>query len=226
MPPLPSVPNVIRARVFFTLNGKPTQGVRLFFRYSGTHPTTTALNTLAHDLYTAFVTATIAAVLGNDNKLTGVVLEDLNSTTGAVGSYFHTTNGTAGAEYLPPEVAFLVSNEIARRYRGGHSRTYWPFGTAANLSAPNSWAATFVTLVHTKVQAVYTTFIGKVAGGCTITAHVNVSYYSGFTSVQSPTTHRWRNIPTVRGAPLVDTITAVVARVEPASFRRRRLASP
>jgi hypothetical protein len=50
---------------------------------------------------------------------------------------------------------------------------------------------------------------------------VNVSYYNGFTVVTNPTTGRARNVPTLRGTPVVDTVTGIVARVQVGSQRRR-----
>jgi len=53
--------------------------------------------------------------------------------------------------------------------------------------------------------------------------HVNVSYYAGNTPVQNPITHRWRNVPNPRGAPVVDPIIGYTPENGIGSQRRRNV---
>lgn len=222
MPPLPDVSHVLRARLFFTLNGKPEQGVRQFYRWTGTTPTPTALATLAHKLYTAFVGETIAGAMYTSNKFVGVQLEDLTSTTGATGSFAGTTDGTLTGEPVPVDACFVSSFEIPRRYRGGHPRSYWPFGYAGNLTSEQEWSTAAVAAWQTLVTDAIAAFVGQSSGGCTIGAHCVPSYYKGFTVVVSPTTGRARNIPKLRTTPIVTDVTDIIGRHYVGSFRRRR----
>jgi hypothetical protein len=63
--------------------------------------------------------------------------------------------------------------------------------------------------------------IGLTQGTTTITDHVAVSYYQGFTSVQSPTTRRWKNVPNLRSVPIVNVISSYSAALKIGSQRRR-----
>jgi len=219
---LPDVANVLRCRILFTIAEKPTQGVRLFMRWAGTSPSAAALVALAEDLYNALVGATIATVMGTSTKLTEVILEDLTSATGNTGSYAHTTTGTRAGDALPADAAFVSSYEITRRYRGGHARSYWPFGTADDLTTRQTFKSASVTSFETVVADAIAAFTGHASGGCTIGVQVNVSYYEGFTVVTSPTTGRARNVPKLRDTPVVGTVLSITGRSYVGSFRRRR----
>lgn len=222
MTPLPPAANVIRARVLFTIAGKETQGVRMFFKWSGADPTATALNTLAQTLYNLFVSEGVPALMAKTTYLQEIVLEDLTSTTGAVGTYASNYEGSRTGTPLPADAAAVTSYEIRRRYRGGHPRSYWPFGVASDLTTPDQFTPALVETVQTKISAVISGFVGQTEGGCTIGDQVAVSYYEGFTAVENPLTHRYRNVPTLREAPVITNVSSLVARSYVASFRRRR----
>lgn len=222
MPKLPDVSHVLRARLFFTIAGKEEQGVRTFWRWTGTAPSATALATLAHKLYTALVTAGIAGAMHESRNFTGVQLEDLTSTTGATGSFNGTTPGTLTGGGLPNEVCFVCSYEIPRRYRGGHPRTYLPFGEEEKLTTPTMWTPAAVLAWTTLLNTAYAAFTGESSAGCTIGAQCVPSYYDGFTVVISPTTGRARNIPKLRTTPVVTDVTDLIGRDYIGSFRRRR----
>src|ERR1700748_417484 len=53
MPPLPNVPNVLKADLAWSLPGAPLINTRNFFRYSGGPPTSTDATALAADIYSA-----------------------------------------------------------------------------------------------------------------------------------------------------------------------------
>jgi hypothetical protein len=115
----------------------------------------------------------------------------------------------------------LVNYVIGRRYRGGKPRSYFPWGSSQEIFTRQSWNPTFVTNVDSGLAAYFSAVIGTTVGGTTLTEHVNVSYYSGFTVVTNPVTHRARNVPTVRAVPVVDNILSFAASSRPASQRRR-----
>jgi hypothetical protein len=74
------------------------------------------------------------------------------------------------------------------------------------------------------LAAYFAAVIGSTAGSTTITEHVNVSYYSGFTAVENPITHRWKNVSNPRSTPVVDNIQSWAIAGHVASQRRRNKA--
>lgn len=222
MTPLPPAANVLRARVLFTIAGKQTQGVRMFFKWSGTAPTATALNTLAETLYNLLVSEGLPGLMSPTTTLSGVLLEDLSSSLGAEGSHEANYEGTRSTNPLPADAAAVTSYEIPRRYRGGHPRSYWPVGTSKDLTTPDSFTAAFVEEVQAFITSVVAGFVGQSEGGTVVGNHVSVSYYEGFTAVENPLTHRYRNVPTLRATPVITDVTAIITRNYVGSFRRRR----
>jgi hypothetical protein len=89
------------------------------------------------------------------------------------------------------------------------------------VSTRQNWSTAFVGDVTAALTSAFAAIIGASAGGTTITQHVNVSYYAGFTVVTSPTSGRARNVPTLRSSPHVDTITSFAVSQRIANQRRR-----
>jgi hypothetical protein len=120
-------------------------------------------------------------------------------------------------------VAFLFNFQIARRYRGGKPRVYWPAPNADNLTDEQTWGGTIVTSMHSAIVAVVAALVGAPPGTTTVTGQVNVSYYQGNTVVIDPITGRARNVSNVRPTPQTDSVVGIVANVKPASQRKRNL---
>jgi hypothetical protein len=94
-------------------------------------------------------------------------------------------------------------------------------GVQSDLAGPQLWDAGFLSDVLDGVNGY---FDDVEAGGWTGAGtldQVNVSYYSDFDVVISPTTGRARNVPRPRGTPLVSPITTRAARARIGSQRRR-----
>jgi hypothetical protein len=120
----------------------------------------------------------------------------------------------------------LFNGTVLRRYRGGKPRSYWPFGTYSDLANPSQWSTTYITAVTTAMDAFLAHMLAITESGTSLTSQVNVSLYSGFTSVENPVTHRWRNIPTYRtGTIPVDDIVSYSINAKPGTQRRRALHS-
>jgi hypothetical protein len=223
MAPLPPVSHVLMCRTLFTIGGKEGQGTRQFFRWTGTTPTPTVLTGLADDIFTAHLLGSLPAASATTLTYTGIELTDLTSSMGAQATFSGSAAGERSGDELPADVAFVTSFGITRRYRGGHPRAYWPFGVASDLTGPQQWTdgavATFLTAVETYSAGI----VGLSTGGTTIGHHVAVSFYEGFTAVEDPITHRYRNVPTKRTPALVTTVSDIVGRTYVGSFRRRRL---
>jgi hypothetical protein len=220
MPPLPSVSKVLRLDWKFTTGTDIDVLNRIFVEYSGTAPTNTQLNTFCGVMHTAWDT-NLRGLTPSSDVLVLKTAVDLSSPTAAIGEDNTTDTGNRTGTALTAAECLVVSHEVQRRYRGGHPRTYWHWGVAADLSNTNTWSNTFTGAVAGDwASAIVAVLAGGWSGAGTLT-HVNVSYYKGFTLVTSPTTGRGRNVPTLRAAPVVDPITSYVIRPYVGSQRRR-----
>lgn len=219
MPPLPSVPNVLRADLLWSDGSDTDVRTRQFFRYSGGPPTATDAVALAADIYSP--ASAMAALWSANTDLTGVEVTDLSNPAGGQGVHAQTTAGTRVGSDLAGGTALVVGYVIQRRYRGGKPRSYFPWFTAADLTSRQTWNATDLGIVDSDLATYFAAVIGLSSGTTTITDHVNVSYYEGFTVVTNPTTGRARNVPKLRSVPVVDVIQSFAARAQPGSQRRR-----
>lgn len=153
--------------------------------------------------------------------LTGVKVTDLSSSSGGVGEHSQSTAGTGNVASLPGGTSVLVNYLINRRYRGGKPRSYFPWGSETEMATRQSWVGTFITDCTSALTTYFAAVIGLVVGGTTLTSHVNVSYYEGFTVVTNPVTGRSRNVPKLRTTPVVDDILSWSVSAKPGSQRRR-----
>lgn len=221
MPALPPVPNVIRVRAVWTIMGKANQGARWFYLYSGSAPTTAALGTFGGLLQTQY----LAHMVPNVNAgvtLTEWVLEDLSISTGAVAVVASNTPGTAVNNNISPATSVVTVYEVARRYRGGRPKTFWPPPGEDAIGTNGLFTPGFVSTFQTAQGNVIQAPVAATAGGTTITNHVNVSYYEGFTVVTEPISGRARNAPKLRSSPLVEAVVGATVQPYVGSMRRRR----
>ena len=193
---------------------------RFFEHYSGTAPVNADLATMASTVFTAWGT-NLKSLMDTGGALIEVDIIDLSSSTGAGGSSTGSTSGTRGASFIGASSCLVASYKIARRFRGGHARGYWPFGIQTDLNDRNTWKSTFTSAAKTGLDAFFTAVAAAGWGAAGTLTHISVSYYSGFTVVTNPITHRARNVPTLRGTPLRDDVQTVVANAQVGSQRRR-----
>jgi hypothetical protein len=220
MPPLPHVSKVIKVEHLFGLSENVDALSRQFWHYTGTTPSNTDILTFADNAVSGF-TANCLEDLHEDFSYFGVLATDLSSDTGAEATSSVVANGTLTGAAMPQDTALVIAYEIARRYRGGHPRGYWPFGDATFLSDPATWNPTELNqMVNDLVSLQTATALGGWSGSGTLT-QVNVSYYHGFTVITNPSTGRARNVPTPRPTPLVDNVTTYIGRPRVGSQRRR-----
>lgn len=220
MPSLPNVPNVLRVQMQGHVGIDADWITRFHLQYSGTAPTSAQLNALAGVIRAGWGT-NLKALLPASAGLDSVSIEDLSSLTAAVGIDTTGVVGTRAGSLIPGGTAVVVSYRIARRYKGGHPRGYWVAGVSADLGDAQQWAGAFLTAFQTGIDAFFAAAIGTPWTGGGTLAHCNVSYYHGFTVVTNPTTGRARNVPTLRGTPVVDLVTARVAQDNLGTQRRR-----
>jgi hypothetical protein len=211
MPALPSVPQVVKVIVHWSLSEK--DGVNIFHvGYSGAAPTDAQLNTYAQFWFDLMGSAAPAWV--EQYSLTQCEAIDLTSPTASSGSYSGNVPGTDDGEFIGANTAFLVNWTIARRYRGGHPRSYFPWGSAGDMTNPQNWDGGFVDTVQSLVSSILSSAQDTDIGSASSTGLKQVSYYG-----PNPTPPPVET--TLRAVPIVDTITAGTAVPEIASMRRR-----
>lgn len=222
MPPLPAVPNVLKHTDSYLL-GSATRSADtiMHWTYSGSAPSAANCASLAAAWQTEYA-AQLKFLMNDNNALETTTFLDLASNTGHQGQSSSPVTGTLTGAVLPASVCVVVQHQIARRYRGGKPRTYFPWGDGGKQNGVDSWAGSFITLITTNFAAAVAAFVGSVAGATTITALASVSYYQGFTVVTSPTTGRSRNVPKLRsGGPVVDAVVNNVPNTKYGTQRRR-----
>ena len=221
MPALPPVPKVVRLDHHFTISEDTAAKCRLYLAYTGAAPSNTDLGTLAAALTPAW-NANMKPMFGNTRELTTVDLTDLSSPTAA-----HITSsvlliGTRAGTNVPADIATLASQHIARRFRGGHSRVYWPAGVVSDTADGQTWQGAFLSAFAGALNAYIAALEAGVWGGGGTLSPVNVSQYQGF-SVHTGTTGRARNVSTPRVNPLIDAILSYTIQAGIATIRKRLL---
>lgn len=175
MPRVDHVPDVLKVEFLWNQDGLPAANVK-YVLYSGTPPTAAACAAIADSLGGAFWTETLWQYYAATTALEAVRVTDLNTVDGAVGSHAFAAPGTSVGVTLPAGCCALVNHTIARRYRGGHPRTYYPAPTTVAYSAPNAWASDFVTDLGS-AEAAYALEASTFSdSGCEGVYNVNVSY--------------------------------------------------
>lgn len=223
MPALPPVPNVLRVMLLWKLGLDNNALTRLHFRYSGTAPSDAVCDLLAADIYTTGASQYPAFLTGS-SSFEGVTIEDLTSPTSGTGQHLASTAGTRTGGPVGAGMAVLVNEHIHRRYRGGKPRSYYPFGTASDLTDEQDWSSSLVANVTSNTTALMADYSAFVESGTAMGPACSVSYYQGFTSVVNPISGRTRDVPKLRvGGPVIDDITAWLAKARIGSQRRRYL---
>jgi hypothetical protein len=221
MPPLPAVNKVVKVDFIHQYGADNDVMSRMFFSYATTAPSNADLATWGAAIGLAWSDNCAALAAAEIVALSQTNLVDLTSDTSASAEVATNYGGTRTGSSLTADSCAVVGYSMARRYRGGHPRGYWPFGVEGDLNSPGSWESGFVSAVSTGVNDMVTDIIAAAWAGAGAIHQVNVSYYTGFTVVISPTTGRARNLPTPRVTPLQNNIIDSVCRVRIGSQRRR-----
>jgi hypothetical protein len=221
-PPLPASP-CLRVRLDYTNTDTFLAGSRFFLSYSGASPTGGNCATLASDIATAW-SANLAALMNGDWSLTEIDVLDIASDSGASGQWTGNNPGTASGDNLPAASAVNVEYGIARRYRGGKPRMFLPGPTSAQLHDVGHYSPGFLTDVATGVSGFFAAINALSIGAVGTLAHVNLSYYKGFTNITN-SSGRERAVPTYRATALVDTINSYAPKAVIGSQKRRRTAT-
>ena len=198
-------------------------GNRLYLSYSGSAPTAANLNTLASDISAAWGTH-LAITAHPDWSLAEVDCEDIATRGGAAGSYGTPVVGTSSGTALAAQVAQNIEFDIARRYRGGKPRIFLPPPNTGVVSTVSEWQDSWVADLNTYFAAFMSEITALSIGSIGTLAHVNLSYYNGFTNVTN-SSGRTRAAPKYRDTALVDAVTGYAAKKLYGSQKRRRNAT-
>jgi len=221
-PPLPASP-CVRVRLIYTDADGALAGSRFYLSYSGSAPTAANCSTLASDIATAWNTE-MAPLVQQNYTLTEIDVLDIATLSGLSGQWVGTHQGQDTGSAIASQVAVNVEFDIARRYRGGKPRMFWPPPSSAAKVNDGNWSGSFVSEYNTAVAAFFAAVEALSVGAIGTLAHVNLSYYSGFQNFTTPS-GRERAVPKYRSSALLDTITGYSTKARMGSQRRRRAAT-
>jgi len=220
MPAPQPVANAVKVQLKWTAAGAPDIHVGFYFSYSGGPPVVNDCLLFCGDVISA--ATPLAGHWTSDVSLNSVKVTDLSSAVGAVAEQATNLVGSRTPGGIDNAMCVVAHYAIARRYRGGKPRGYWPFGDSGELASRVAWSASFVASCQTDLTAFFNGLAGKTHGSTNFGNHINVSFYEGFTnSPPDPVTNRVRAIPTPRVPPLKDVITSVTCSTRPGTQRRR-----
>lgn len=221
-PPLPDT-SIVRVRLDYTESDSFKGGSRFFLSYTGSAPTPGNCSTLAGDIESAWVTD-LAPLVNTNWALTEVDVLDITTRSGNSGQWTGSTSGTRSGTPVPAQVASGVEYGIARRYRGGKPRMYLPPGVQGDQLDGSHWSSSFVSALSTGVANFMAAIEALSVGSMGTLAHVNLSYYDGFTNHTNPS-GRSKAVPTYRPTALHDVVESYAGKAVLSSQKRRRTAT-
>jgi len=207
MPPLPVVADVVKVEISGLYHDAKWLNI-YYAHYTGGPPSAGDLVAYVSALESSVVVQYLAE-MSVDNEVTLLKAIDLASYTGATGELVISGSfGSRAGDFMPAGVAMVGSQEINRRYRGGHPRKYLPWGTAGTMASGSTtqWDSAFLADCQTKFDDVNTSLVGGPYGSTNFDYACNVSY---------------RNGGAIRVTPVVDIVTAHIVRPRISSQRRR-----
>lgn len=220
--PPPASP-CVRVRLDYVQSDDFDGGNRFFLSYTGSAPSAANCATLAGDIATAWNNR-IAPFVNTSWTLTEVDVQDIATDSGAFGDWTGTHAGTFSGTQLPSQCAVNVEFDIGRRYRGGKPRIFLPPPVTDVLVDSGHYNNTFTADVSTDVGNFFSDIAALSVGSMGTLAHVNLSYYKGFTNITN-SSGRERAVPKYRDAAVVDPVTGYATKALIGSQRRRRNAT-
>lgn len=216
---LPDVPNVVRLDFGYNVSGQ-TAGSRTFWKYTSAPPSLANLTSLNTTIRSAMST-NFGPLWNPLTKLVLVKTTDLSSRTAQWAQDTGSTVGTRTGAECSPEQCMVLNYVIANRYRGGKPRTFLPGGNQLDIQSDGyHWTSAYTTSANSAWLALASAIAGF--GSITFTTQVVVHYFHGHTP--NKVTNVWgpANIPAVvTSAPVVDTISAPLAKLKIGTQRRR-----
>ena len=222
MPPLPYVADVARVDIQWQVGADNHALTRLHAGYSGAAPNAAACNVSAQAIY-GVVHDHFLPIMYTGNTLCGVEVRDLSGEDAESGSYQALHGGSASGTPLPAEVAVLANYRIARHYRGGKPRSYFPLFTASDLDNPSSWKASSIAPALAAVEALLADLGTAEVGGVPLDGAVSLSYVQGYDTPRPRSNGHLLYPPKYRDTPKIDPITGVSINGTPSVQRSRNL---
>lgn len=226
MPALPPVADVIKCRMFWTIEGDANAASIFFLHYTSGPPSETDLNTLVGNIITSEESHLIG-LFGTGVDCVDVDARDLSAMDANYATSGTADTGTRTGGRLAPGTAAVVNYSIKQSYRGGKPRNYFPFGTSTDVDTTGLWTDAFVNAYSSGVGSFFNDLIGTI-GDLVIDKQCVVSYYGPPNKViTNPTTGRARTVSTRRdapggtGHPLVYLVTGHAGSKKIGSQRRR-----
>lgn len=222
MPTKPAVADAIKFQIFGLQDGVKPWANQFFFHWSIGGPINAAdLLTVVTAVDTAW-NANMPPVLVDEVTKETVVGTALDSSSAPVASFGSSTPGSLNVNGMGAGSAFIVSRQIARRYRGGHSRVYiCGLDPSETNDHQDEFDPSVVAGIAARWVAVENAAATALTGvGKTDREAVSISYYDGFTNVLYPS-GRYHAVPTLRVTPLIDPIVLYKGRTQIGSQRRR-----
>jgi hypothetical protein len=213
----------VRVKLDYTHASGLTAGSRFYLSYSGSAPSGANCTTLATDIANEWNTA-LAGEFSSDWTLTEVDVLDIATDSGLSAQVAVDHPGVDSGTSAPAQCAINVEYNISRRYRGGKPRMYLPPGLTGDLANDSTWNGSKITSVNSAVTAFFTAIAALSVGSMGTLAHVNLSYYKGFTNITN-SSGRERAVPTYRAAALLDPVVGYSCKAVVGSQRRRRTAT-
>lgn len=210
LPPINAVKMVFKG----LLNGLPCN-TQHHIEYGGTAPTVSDLNTWAGSIADTpphpwkFYLNTF---FSHDFTLTEIDIVDLSSSSGAVGL---ATYSVVGGDTFPAptNAASVLTNwKIARRYRGGHPKTFWPPFGDDNVQDALHWKSAQITSFAAQLFPFWAAVNALAPSGMLPVTLASISYFDK-TTVPTP--------PHLRTSPVVDLIIGETTPTKIATQRRR-----
>lgn len=192
---LPSVAGGLKIQ----LKGKYVSGNWANVMYAittGTSPTQADLDTMATALKTLWV-SNLGECSHTSVSLTQVLVTNIASDTGLTGVWASTpVLGTIAGTAGPANLAGCISWKIARRYRGGHPRTYIPGISLTSVLDTRLFTTTYVATLLSKALAWRTGINAMTYTSMPLISFSCISYYD---KDVNPTPPHLRPVPRTDG---------------------------
>lgn len=220
--PNPASP-CLRIRLIYTQADGFEGGSRFYLSYTGSAPTGAACVSIATGVANAWNTD-IAGLVNVDWTLTGVDVIDITTSSGASGVVTVSHPGTRGGTPLPAQVSTNVEFNIARRYRGGKPRMFFPPPDTADTLNPSTFNSTFVSGMNGAVGSFFADVVTNSTPYVGSPEIVLLSYYHGFTNITN-SSGRTRAVPTYKSTATLDFVESYSTKARMGSQKRRRSAT-
>jgi len=208
--PLPDVRNVARIKALGAYQGQPWVA-QFYWHYNASVLDDTGMTNLLNGFQSATNT-NLAPAANNSVTITSWSGWDLSTRLGVVGTIAGTFVGSRAGTAMTVQDAVVSSWTVSYRWRGGHFRTYWPFGVQPDF--PDGRLMT--TAAQLAIRNALTSWMTQVNG---ITVNGQGGHLTGVRYVHTPV----KGQPPVYFDPPLDLPVVNVAVHRRLDTQRRRL---